>query len=118
MKKSCQYAEAIEKYREYEQLTGLLKTQDILYCEKCLEEFSKSIAERLTYHASVAAFVNSLKKALAGRQLLTDDEMKEIGHNMAENVKTKDKIKWQNSASQFKGILSDEQVTELLNYIK
>ena len=118
LKKSCKYAEAIEKYREYEQLTGLSKAQDILYCEKCLEELSKSIAERLTYHASVAAFVNSLKKALAGRQLLTDDEMKEIGCNMAENVKAKDKIKWQNSASQFKGILSDEQVAELLNYIK
>lgn len=118
LKKSCKYAEAIEKYREYEQLTGLSKAQDILYCEKCLEEFSKSIAERLTYHASVAAFVNSLKKALAGRQSLTDDEMKEIGRNMAENVKAKDKIKWQNSASLFKGILSDEQVAELLNYIK
>lgn len=116
LKYSGQYAEAIEKYREYEQLAGLSKAQDILYCEEQLEKLSKPIAERLSY-SSPAAFVNSLKKTLAVESL-TAEELKTIGRKLAENVKPKEKKKWQNSASQFKGILSDEQVTELLNYIK
>lgn len=116
LRKSGQYAEAIEKYREYEQLTGSSKAQNILYCEEQLEKLSKPIAERLPY-SSVAAFVNSLKKTLAGGSL-TAEELKTIGRKLAENVKPKEKKKWQNSASQFKGILSDEQVAELLNYVK
>ncbi len=117
LKRAGQYAEAIKKYEDYARLSGLSKEQDIQWCSERLKNANKPIVERLTFGHSSAAFINSLKNALAGRQSLTPDEIKAIGQKLSESVKSRDKAKWQRTISDIH-FLAEEQVKELLNYLR